>query len=142
MKTLLAAAFALTATTAIAQDATTYIFDGDFDDATFAVESEIIGAGLVIDYVAHSGAMLARTGPDLGSDVTLFEAADIFLFCSAVLSRKVMEINPDNITYCPYSIFVTDREGVVKIGFRNFPQGEMQVIQNLLDGIARAAAEE
>lgn len=136
-----AAAFVLIATAAIAQDTTIYAFDGDFDDATFAVESEIIGAGLVIDYIAHPGAMLARTGPDIGSDVTLFDGADIFVFCSAVLSRKVMEINPANIAYCPYSIFVTDREGAVEIGFRNFPSGEMQEIQALLDGIARAAAE-
>ena len=125
-----------------AQQATVYPFDGDFDDATFAVENEIIGAGLVIDYVAHTGDMLARTGPDLGSDVTIFEAADVFLFCSAALSRKVMEIDPANVTFCPYGIFVTDREGVVEIGYRNFPDGPMQDIQSLLDGIARAAAEQ
>jgi len=95
----------------------------------------------VIDYVAHSGAMLARTGPDIGSDVTLFDAADVYLFCSAVLSRQVMEIDPANITYCPYSIYVADREGKVTIGFRNFPDGEMQVIQKLLDDIASSASE-
>lgn len=139
---ILAIAAALLATSLSAQMATTYAYDGSFDDATFALESEIIGAGLVIDYIAHSGEMLARTGPDLGSDVVLFEAADVFLFCSAVLSREVMEIDPANIAFCPYSIFVTDRQGVVEIGFRNYPDGEMQIIQNLLDGIARAAAEE
>lgn len=143
MKSLFAAATVISlAAPAFGQDATVYAFDGDFDDATFAVESEIIGAGLVIDYVAHSGEMLARTGPDLGSDVVLFAGADIFLFCSAVLSRQVMEVNPANITFCPYSIFVTDREGVVEIGYRNFPEGEMQIIQELLDTIARTAAEQ
>ncbi|MEE9428902.1 MAG: DUF302 domain-containing protein [Paracoccaceae bacterium] len=141
-KILMAAALSMFTTPGFSQDATVYDYDGSFDDATFAVESEIIGAGLVIDFVAHSGEMLARTGPDLGSDVVLFEAADIFLFCSAVLSRKVMEINPANITFCPYSIYVADREGAVTIGYRNFPEGEMQEIQALLDGIARAAAEQ
>ena len=106
------------------------------------MENEIIGKGLTIDYVAHSGEMLARTAADVASDVTLFEAADIFVFCSAVLSRKVMEIDPDDIAYCPYAIFVTDRQGVVRIGFRNFPDGEMQAIQQLLDDIVRAAAEQ
>ncbi len=143
MKTVFAAiTLAMMTTTGMAQQATVYPFDGDFDDATFAVENEIIGAGLVIDYVAHTGDMLARTGPDLGSDVTIFEAADVFLFCSAALSRKVMEIDPANVTFCPYGIFVTDREGVVEIGYRNFPDGPMQDIQSLLDGIARAAAEQ
>ena len=143
MKTILVAAtLALSVTPLLAQNSTTYTFDGTFDDATFSVESEIIGAGLVIDFVAHSGEMLARTGPDLGSDVVLFEAADVFLFCSAVLSRQVMEIDPANIAFCPYGIFVTDREGTVQIGYRNFPKGEMQVIQEMLDTIARAAADQ
>lgn len=124
-----------------AADATTYEYDGQFDDATFAVESAIIGKGLTIDYIAHSGEMLARTGAAVGSDVTIYEAADIFVFCSAVLSRKVLEIDPDNIAYCPYAIFVTDRQGVVTIGFRNFPDGEMQIIQQLLNGIVRSAIE-
>ncbi len=123
----------------MAVDATTYVFDGSFDDATFAVESEILDQGLVIDYVAHSGEMLARTGADVGSEVTLFDGADLFVFCSAVHSRKVLEINPDNIAYCPYTIFVTDREGKVTVGYRNFPEGEMQQIQELLDGIVRRA---
>jgi hypothetical protein len=52
-----------------------------------------------------------------------------------------MEVDPANIAYCPYSIYVADRAGKVTIGFRNFPEGEMQVIQKLLDDIARAASE-
>ncbi len=133
---------ALLASPLAAQGITKYSFDGSFDDATFALESEIIGKGLVIDYLAHSGDMLARTAADVGSNVKLFDAADVYLFCSAVLSRKVMEIDPDNIAYCPYGIFVTDRDGKVEIGYRNFPPGEMQEVQALLDSIARAAAEQ
>lgn len=125
----------------LAAEATTYEYDGQFDDATFAVESAIISKGLTIDYIAHPGEMLARTGAAVGSDVKIFEAADIFVFCSAVLSRKVLEIDADNIAYCPYAIFVTDRQGVVTIGFRDFPDGEMQIIQQLLDDIVRAAIE-
>jgi uncharacterized protein (DUF302 family) len=84
-----------------AQDATTYPFDGSFDDAAFAVESAIIGKGLVIDYRSHVGEMLNRTGSDVGSAVTVFDNADVFLFCSAVLSRKVMEADPLNIGTAP-----------------------------------------
>lgn len=125
---------------AAAQDiSTVYPFEGSFEDATFGVESAIIGRGLVIDYVSHTGEMLARTAADVGSDVKLFEAADVFMFCSAVLSRKVMEADPMNIAHCPYGIFVTDRDGAVMIGYRNYPQGPMQDVQALLDEIVREA---
>jgi hypothetical protein len=57
MKRLLAlAASILLASPALGAEATVYSFDGRFEDATFAVETEIIGKGLVVDYVAHSGA--------------------------------------------------------------------------------------
>ena len=125
-----------------AQDATTYPFDGSFEDATFAIETAIVGRGLVIDFQSHVGEMLNRTGADVGSSVKLFDNADVFLFCSAVLSRKVMEADPMNIAHCPYGIFVTDREGQVSVGYRNLPDGAMQEVQALLDDIAREAAGE
>lgn len=123
------------------KQATTYPFDGSFEDATFAVESAIVDKGLVIDYVSHTGAMLNRTGADVGSDKKLFEAADIFLFCSAVLSRKMMEADPMNIAHCPYGIFVADQGGKVMVGYRKMPDGPMQEIEALLDEIAKAAVE-
>lgn len=118
---------------------TTYQFDGSFEDATFSVESAIIGRGLVIDYVSHTGEMMNRTASDVGSDVKIFEAADVFLFCSAVLSRKVMEADPMNIVHCPYGIFVADRAGDVIVGYRNYPTGPMQEVQVLLDEIVQEA---
>ena len=125
---------------ALANDTSTvYDFDGSFDDAAFSVESAIIGQGLVIDYVSHTGEMLNRTGADVGSTKQLFDAADIFVFCSAVLSRKVMEIDPMNIAHCPYGIFVAEREGRVMIGYRNYPDGPMQEVQSLLDDIVQEA---
>ena len=146
MRTFLmgAALAAMTATAGFAGShgggqATTYAFDGAFADATFAVESAIVGAGLVIDYVSHTGDMLNRTMADVGSDVKIFESADIFLFCSAVLSRKVMETDPMNIAHCPYGIFVAEKDGEVMVGYRNYPDGEMQEVQALLDSIAREA---
>ena len=139
--TLIAAAFlaAATATSATAQEAITHAFDGSFEDATFAVESAIIGRGLVIDYVSHTGEMLNRTGADIGSDIVIFDAADIFLFCSASLSREVMEADPMNIAHCPYAIFVADREGEVMVGYRSYPEGAMQAVQSLLEDISQEA---
>ena len=115
---------ALTAPAAVSADeVTTYPFDGTFEDAAFAVENAIIGQGLVIDYVSHVGDMLNRTGADVGSDVMIFEAADIFLFCSAVLSRKAMEADPMNIAHCPYGIFVTGRRGRFRLATATCPTG-------------------
>lgn len=126
---------ALTPITAVAQDAITYPFDGSFEDASFAVENAIIDRGLVIDFTSHVGDMLNRTGADVGSNVAIFDNAQIFLFCSAAVSRRVMEADPMNIMHCPYGIFVADRGGEVMIGHRDYPDGPMQEVEALLDAI-------
>lgn len=136
---LLAVCFGVFGAMAYAEGSTTYAFDGSFEDATFSVENAIIGKGLVIDYVSHTGEMLNRTGADVGSDKVLFAEADIFVFCSASLSREVMEADPMNIAYCPYGIFVAERNDEVMIGYRNYPEGEMQKVQSLLDQIVQDA---
>jgi uncharacterized protein (DUF302 family) len=138
-KAFLTALMIGTALPAAADIATTYDFDGSFDDATFSLESAIVGRGLVIDWVSHSGEMLNRTAADVGSDVVIFDVADIFMFCSASLSREVMEADYMNIAFCPYSIFVYEREGEVVIGYRNMPEGEMQKVQSFLDDIVQEA---
>ncbi|WP_417280143.1 DUF302 domain-containing protein [Celeribacter sp.] len=145
MKTLfktvaLALTCATPATPALANDqAITFDYDGTFEDATFAVEDAIVSKGLVIDYRSHTGEMLERTKADVGSDVTIFDAADVFLFCSAVVSRQVMEADPGNIVHCPYSIYVADRAGQVTIGFRDYPDGPMQAVEDLLTEIVEEA---
>lgn len=139
---ILSAVLAVASLPAFAEgQAVTYPFAGTFEDATFAVESAIVGQGLVVDYVSHVGDMLNRTGADVGSDTKLFEAADIFVFCSAQLSRKVMEADPMNIAHCPYGIFVADRAGEVMVGYRSYPDGPMQEVQTLLDEIVKQAME-
>ena len=139
MKSVSAAIFLALATPSMADEAVIYPFDGSFEDARFAVENAILGQGLVIDYVSHVGEMLNRTGADVGSDVKLFENADIFIFCSAVVSREVMEADPMNLVHCPYGIFVADRDGQVMIGHRDFPEGPMDKVEALLAGIVRDA---
>ncbi|SMP35350.1 DUF302 domain-containing protein [Shimia sagamensis] len=128
---------------AVAENTSTvYNYDGSFEDAAFSLESAIIGKGLNIDYVSHVGDMLSRTKQDVGSDVTLFDQAEIYIFCSAVLSRKMMEADPMNIAHCPYGIFVADREGQVMLGYRNYPEGPMQEVQALLAEIVGEALAE
>lgn len=137
---ILSAASALFAGAALAEEAIVTPFDGSFEDATFAVESALIGEGLVIDYVSHVGDMLNRTGRDVGSAEVIYDAAQIFLFCSAVVSREVMEADPANIVHCPYSIYVAERDGVVTIGHRDYPDGSMQPVEDMLMAIVDKAA--
>lgn len=141
MRSLIVAATVALAIPANANEAITVPFDGTFEDAAFAVESAIVGKGLVIDYVRHTGEMLNRTGADVGSEVELFVEADIFLFCSAVVSREVMEADPMNIAHCPYGVFVAENADGVMIGYRQYPEGEMQKVQALLAEIVAEAAE-
>ncbi|WP_422026897.1 DUF302 domain-containing protein [Roseovarius sp.] len=137
----LVTALVLAAMPAAADDAVTYDFDGSYEDATFALENAIIGQGLVVDHVSDVGEMLARTREDVGSDVVLYDGAVVMQFCSASLSRKMMEADPLNIAHCPYGIFVIDRDGAVQIGYRTFPEGEMQEVQEFLDAIVQEALE-
>lgn len=136
---LFAAALAVFAQVAVAEDETHYVFNGSFDDAVFSVESAIVGRGLVIDYHSHVGEMLNRTQADIEGAVDLYDNADVLVFCSAVLSRKMMEADPLNIAHCPYGIYVADRAGEVTIGYRNYPEGIMQEVQAFLDDITREA---
>lgn len=119
------------------------------DDALFALEQAIVSKGLVIDYTSHVGDMLARTGKDVGSDVTLFDKAQIFVFCSASLSRKAMEQDIASVGLCPYSIFAfahPAEKGVSYVGYRRLAKVDMpkdsalREVDALLDAIAQEAA--
>ncbi|MBF9049853.1 DUF302 domain-containing protein [Roseobacter sp. HKCCD9010] len=136
------AALLITGQMAAADQAITFDYDGSFDDATFAVENAIVNRGLVIDYTSHVGDMLNRTAADVGSDVVIFEQADIFVFCSAAVSRRVMEADPMNLAHCPYGIFVAEMDGEVMIGHRAYPDGPMQEVEALLDAIILEALNE
>ncbi|WP_425403587.1 DUF302 domain-containing protein [Hwanghaeella sp.] len=125
---------------AAAENLKFYEYEGQFADAAFDVESAIVDRGLVIDYVSHVGEMLKRTKDDVGGSKDVFENADIYLFCSAVLSREVMEADPANIAHCPYKVFVTENAGgEVQVGYQIMPDGPMKKVEALLDDIARGA---
>ena len=149
MRTLIctAAAVLLMTNTGMAEPAgiTLYQTDESFDDAAFGLETAIIGRGLVVDHVSHVGEMLNRTAGDVGATKQIYDRADVYLFCSATLSRRMMEADPSNIAHCPYGVFVyelADSAGTVQIGYREMPEGPMQEVEQLLDAIAREAAGE
>lgn len=139
---VLAAALCALGTIALAEGAVSYTTDESFEDVVFGLESAILDQGLVIDSKSHVGEMLARTGADVGSDKTVFLNAEVFSFCSARLSRKVMEADPMNLQFCPYGIFVMvlpDSPEQTVIGYRAMPDGAMKEVEALLDSITRTA---
>jgi hypothetical protein len=83
-----------------------YTSHGTFDDVRDNLELAITARGMVINNVSHIGDMLARTGEDLGTETRVYANAQALEFCSALLSREMMEIDPHNIVYCPYVISV------------------------------------
>jgi hypothetical protein len=44
-----------------------------------------------------------------------------------------------NIAHCPYGIFVAERDGAVMVGYRTYPDGPMEAVEDLLAGIVREA---
>ncbi len=139
---VLTGALALAAGPAAAAEPSVVTVQDSFDNVTFAVQNAITNAGLVIDTVSHTGDMLKRTGADVGSTKPLFLHADVFSFCSAVVSREVMTADAMNIQYCPYHIFVAelpDKPGTILVGHEVYPHGVMDKVNALLDGIIKDA---
>jgi uncharacterized protein (DUF302 family) len=128
----------------------TYSKAAKFDDVLEDLKQAIQAKGLVIDYESFVNRMLERTGKDVGSARKLYTDARAFVFCSAALSRKTMEADPANASFCPYSIMVyatAQQPGTVHVSYRRpwRPDGSaaskaaLREVEALLEGIARAA---
>jgi uncharacterized protein (DUF302 family) len=84
----------------------TYSANQDFDTIRANVEEALTSRGLVVNNVSHIGEMLERTGKDLGMTKEVYVKAEAVEFCSATVSRKMMEADPHNIVFCPFVISV------------------------------------
>ena len=114
-----------------------------FDETRDAVVLAIENRGLVINYTAHLADMLARTGADLGASRQIFVQAEIIEFCSASLSRKMLEADPHNLVLCPFAIAIYTLPGDgpgTWIGYRR-PQGAAAaLVEPLLRDIVAEAS--
>jgi len=133
---------------AIASDAVTYTRKGaTYEDVRLDLENAIIKEGLKIDYTGNIAAMLQRTGPDVGSNQPVYQNAEFFTFCSAKLSRAMMEADPANMAQCPYVVFMYQRAATVKevtVGYRKVAVAgrgakTLEEINKLLDRVVKAA---
>lgn len=150
---LCALAFALpfSAGAVSAGELKTFSKKGAFEGIAFDVENAIIEKGLVIDAKGDVGGMLKRTGADVGSDKELYVGAKYFAFCSAVLSRKMMEADPENLGLCPYIVFVYELKsnpGNVIAGYRSVgergndaSEDALDAVDKMLEGIVKSALE-
>lgn len=115
-----------------------------FDDAKEAVVMAIENRGLVINYTSHIADMLARTGADIGATRQIFAKAEIIEFCSAKLSRKMMELDPHNIVLCPFAISIYTLPGeknTTWVAYR-LPKGEAaSLVEPLLREISAEAGQ-
>ena len=147
LKSAIAAlAFAACATAAMAagDDVVTLESDSAFGDVAQAAEDAIVNRGYAIDYHGFIGDMLKRTAADVGATKQLYNDAEFFTFCSAVVSRKVMEEDAADIAYCPYVVFVyeaAETPGKVTVGFRSLPAGGARdTVNTMLSEIIEEAA--
>lgn len=77
-------------------------FEAIRERVVFAVESQ----GLVVDHSAKVGDMFERTAKDLGETAQLYGDAEVLHFCSALVSRRMVEADPALLAFCPYGIAV------------------------------------
>lgn len=128
----------------------TYSKKAKFEDVRDDLKTAIEGKGLVIDYHAFVNKMIERTGKDLGATRKVYVDAQAFVFCSAGLSRKMMEADPANASMCPYSVtvYATAKDpDTVHVSYRRpwRPDGSagskaaLKEVEALLDGIARTS---
>ena len=113
-----------------------------FTDTRDAIVTAIENRGIVINYTARIADMLERTGADIGATRRIFDQAETVEFCSAALSRKMMEADPHNIVLCPFAISVYtlpgDKPGTW-VAYRK-PQGKSAaMVEGLLKEIAGEA---
>lgn len=154
LKTVLVSSVLALGSTAVSAQGTgplvSYTKQGKFEEVREDLKAAIESKGLVIDYNSQVNRMLERTGADVGSSKKLYVDAQAFVFCSAKLSRAMMEADAANAALCPYSISVhatAAKPNEVVVAYRPLrsassnaaSQKALAEINKLLDAIAREA---
>jgi len=120
---------------------------GKFEEVKERAVMAIENRGMVLNYTAHVGNMLERTGKDLGRSRQIYTQAEVLEFCSATLSRETMESDAHNIAFCPYTIavYVLPQEpGKVYVSYRRLAMGgtgrsakALGAVEKMLEEIVR-----
>lgn len=75
-----------------------------YADARAALLDAFVDEGLAPPAVSQFGEMLARTAPDLGHRADFYGEAEIFSFCSAQVSGRMIAEDVRNIALCPMTV--------------------------------------
>lgn len=117
---------------------------GKYGEVKERVLHAIENRGLVLNYTARIGAMLERTGKDIGSARPIYADAELLEFCSARVSRDAMEADPRNIVFCPYGIavYVLPKEpGRVYVAYRAMAPSAPERSRKALAAVDRLLAD-
>ncbi|NRG19301.1 DUF302 domain-containing protein [Rhizobiales bacterium] len=108
------------------ENQTTKAVKATFEDVMLELQDAVIGRGLVIDYTGHVDKMLERTAEAAGGVTTAgglspYLNAKYVQFCSAKLTHEAVNANPQNLSICPYLVFIYETKaepGTVHVGYR------------------------
>jgi uncharacterized protein (DUF302 family) len=130
---------------------TTVRVEGSFFEKLQDVRVAIQGRGINIAHTLPASGMLNRTGSAFGVERNVFIHAEIIEFCSAKISHKLIQANPENIVLCPFTIGIyelTSDPGYVHLTYRKpfvlgdevSPTATSEIVQ-LIEGIVKDATE-
>lgn len=130
---------------AVAGDSYSVMFQtkGKYQDVRDAVVMAIEGKGLKITNTNHIADMLDRTGKDLGATKRVYEFAEQMEFCSATVSRAMMEADPHAIVACPYSIAVykIPKDAHIYVAFRKPPTSKSPALKKAMAEVEKLLTE-
>ncbi len=124
---------------------------GNFDDVWESLKMALNERGLVVSSVSHVWDMLERTGRVLNRTKRIYGQAKVMEFCSAVISRNMLERNPHFISFCPYQIMVytlPDNENRVYLSYRRLiwkdekDRDVLDAVERLLEGLVDDVVQE
>ena len=123
--------------------------EGEYKEIREMLNMAFADQGLVIAHVSNVGEMLERTGKDLGATREPYVNAEVVEFCSASFSRKLMEADPRNLLFCPFSVAiytVPEKPGIVHLSWLKIGQLQIEgsdearaAVEGLLQSIAEGA---
>ena len=116
---------------------------GAFQDVRDSVAMAIEGKGLLITHSNHIADMLERTGKDLGASKRVYEFGEQMEFCSATVSRTMMEADPHAIVLCPYSIAIykIPNDKHIYVAFRKPPSSRNPALKKALADVEKLLTE-
>lgn len=116
---------------------------GTYQEVRDQAQSAIEGKGLKINTTHKISDMLDRTGKDIGASKRVYENAEQFDFCSAEISRKMMEADPHAIAMCPYliSVYKLPQDKHVYISYRRPAVSKNQRLKKVLVEVDKMMAD-